>query len=288
MLTPSKIKILITFVFCYLIKKVNTNYISFRMLKVDDCVRLVNISNKISSQIVVNFSDQNTFCDTSFSTHGPCQDNNWTLYADKDGYLIKDYEYEFMNEVAITFEDWNHQNGFMAMEVYFNEYLINYTDQTFWECKDCEHGKENSSYIFGNTTVWKNFKQVNITVFLFHSGGPNECFPMYYTFVFKIDNITELYKGTKNGTPFLTTTSPSNYYTFPIQEQNRTFLKNVTYSEGDIELELINFYLQYIIYAKNNHSMVFKNKFCFFNNDTTIAKWIFSDVFRAIFNYRNF
>ena len=105
MLLFSKIKTLITFAFCFLLQKVNlTNYISFKLLVVDDCIRLVNISNNISSQILLNFSKKNEVCDTSFQIKGPCDAGNWRSYA-PDDFLVKDFEYEFMNEIAITFED---------------------------------------------------------------------------------------------------------------------------------------------------------------------------------------
>ena len=121
MLQFSKIKFLISFaIFCFLIQNINlTNYIAFQMKEVDDCVRLVNISNNISSKIVINFSLENSACDPQFKVKpGPCEAGNWSLYADENGFLIKDYEYEFMNEIAITFEDWNHQNGFMGIDVF--------------------------------------------------------------------------------------------------------------------------------------------------------------------------
>ena len=245
-----RIKILITFAFCYFLQNVKlTNYISFKMVIVDDCVRQVKISNNISSKIVMNFSAQNDYCDTSFKIKGPCQDNNWTLYT-KEDYLIKDYEYDFMNEVAITFEDWNHMNGYMGIEVYFNEFLINYTDQTFWECKDCDF---DGNYKFGTQTAYKVEGGKEEEVFMFHNpGGPNECGPVYYTFVFRINDINELYKGGKRG-PFKIA---SDYYSFPSQEIKRTFIKEVNYTEGDVELELINFILQDIISAKKNDSLI--------------------------------
>ena len=129
MLLVYKINTLII-VFYFLLQKVNsTNYISLKLLQVDDCVRLVNIWNKI----VFNFSKQNEYrlhCDCSWVNRGPCDANNWVEYA-PDDYLIKNYEYEFMTAIDITFEDWNWHNGFMAFDIYLNEYLIKYQEQTF-------------------------------------------------------------------------------------------------------------------------------------------------------------
>ena len=121
------------------------------------------------------------------------------MYA-KDGYLIKDYEYDYMNEVAITFEDWNHQNGFMAIDVEFNEYIIRYTDQTFWECKDCyDDNHELGKYTFGNQFIRKNNIPKTIEVFIFHPPEKNECGSRYFTFVFRINDKNELYIGGKRG-----------------------------------------------------------------------------------------
>ena len=109
MLSFLKIKILIAFVFCYFLQNTLTHYISFKMVEVDDCVRYVNFTRNGESNIVVNFTPQNTGCDTTdYTPWGPCKDNEWDSYA-KDGYLLKDYEYDVMNEIAITFEDWEHE-----------------------------------------------------------------------------------------------------------------------------------------------------------------------------------
>ena len=263
MLLFLKIKILITFIFFCLLPNSLTHYISFKMIEVDDCVRLVNITNKTSSKIVLNFTLQNKDCDTTeYKLKGPCQDNNWTLYA-KDGYLIKNYEYDVMNEVAITFEDWNHENGFMAIDVEFDEYYISYKEQTFWECKDCLNTTGDETYIFGEQPIWKvidangNKDLFYVPVFKFHaSNWLKECGVVYYTFFFRIDDINDLYKGGKNG-PFEIKTPPSDYYTIP--EEKLHIKLNITSEEGDAGFELINFIKQDIIHGKQNLSLVFQN-----------------------------
>ena len=62
-----KIEILII-VFCFFQYINLTNYISFKLIEVDDCVRYINVSN----QIVFNFSRENVICDTTFQTKGAC------------------------------------------------------------------------------------------------------------------------------------------------------------------------------------------------------------------------
>ena len=78
---------------------------NFILLQVDDCVRLVKISNKI----VFNFSGLNDYplhYKFSWIYRGACDSNNLVRYS-PDYYLIK------------------------------NEYLIKYQMQTFLEGKDC-------------------------------------------------------------------------------------------------------------------------------------------------------
>ena len=257
----SKIKILIVF-FCFLLQYINlTNYISLKIIAVDECLRYINVSN----QILLNFSEQNEACDYTYSSYNPCRENYWEKYA-PDSFLIKDYEYELNTGIEITFEDWYRLAGYMAIDVYFNEYLIKYTDQTFWECKNCYNNKnETGKFDFGQERIWKNGVAFNLDVFKFH---PNfeiiqECGPDFYTFVFKINDITELYKGGKNG-PFALIT---DYYTFG-NESQIIIKKNINRTKYDLELELelINFKQDDIIYSKSkasNSILAYKNN----NND---------------------
>ena len=254
MLLVSKINILIIILY-FLLQNVNsTNYISLKLLQVDDCVRLVNISNKI----VFNFSKQNEYplhCDCSWEHRGPCDANNWVEYA-PDDYLIKNYEYEFMTAIEITFEDWNWRNGFMAIDIYLNEYLIKYQEQTFWECRNCyiENENERGQYLYKQEPIWKDGVKYDVDVLAFHPGNESmcECGPVFYTFTLRINNITDLYKGgTKN--PFNIT---NDYYSFKDEE---TITKYVNYSDRDIELELINFNKEAIVCAKSDSSLEFVN-----------------------------
>jgi hypothetical protein len=155
-----------------------------------------------------------------------------------DKFLIKNYEYEFKTEIEITFEDWNHKEGYMGMDVYFNEYIIKATDQLFWRCDNCRNENGENNYNFG-------YKR-KFPVFLFHPDNTelNDWGHTFYTFSFKIDDINELYKVYLEKQP--------DYYTF---SENLIFEKTVNYSEGDVELELINFNLEDIIYSKLNQSI---------------------------------
>ena len=225
-----------------------------KIIEVDDCVRLVNISN----HIVLNYSLQSKpeDCDPTFKKKGPCDAGNWSLYADEEDFIVRDYEYEFMTGIEITIEDWNRLNGYMAIDAYINEYIIKYSDQTFWECKNCYNSNnEFGKFDYGYQEIWKNGINYHKDVFKLHPpSDKNECGPDLYTFVFKINDINDLYKGGKNG-PFETI---PNFYSFPNVSQ-LTFERNITYSEGDLELELINFNLENIINTKSNDNLVFNN-----------------------------
>ena len=244
--------------FYFFLQKVNlTNYISLKLTEVDDCVRLINISNKI----VFNFSQQNhrEHCDCNWQNKGPCDANNWWAYYAPDDFLIKDYEYEFMTGIEITFEDWNRLNGYMAIDIYLNEYIIKLSDQVFWECKNCyDENKVRGILLYEEDDVHKKGKDYRKKVLRFHP--PNEpteecdCGPDYYIFVFKIDDINDLYKGGQNGSFEMRT----DFYTF-LNEPQVKIEKEVNYSRNDIELELINFNLDDVIYSKTNPSLAFKN-----------------------------
>ena len=254
MLKFSKITIYIITFFYLFQSVILTNYISFKLIEVDDCVRFVNISN----QIVFSFSENNTECDPDFKIKGPCDAGHWDRYA-PDDFLVKDYEYEFMTGVEITFEDWNRLNEFMAIDVYLNEYLIKYTDQSFWECKNCLNSHyERGKFDYGPEESWKTGSAKFPDVFRFHPKNKSECGPDFYTFVFKINNINDLYKGGINGSFEII----DDFYTFS-DESQIIIEKEVNYSRNDIELELINFNLDDIIYAKSNRNLIFKND----NND---------------------
>ena len=219
MLFFSKIKFLvIIFAFGYLFQKVNLiNYISFKLNSVDDCVRYINISN----QILFNYTPEYYVCDPNFNVRSNCDPGNFSMYPD-DQFIIKNYEYEFKTDIEITFEDWNHKEGYMGMDVYFNEYIIKTENQLFWKCDNCRNGNGENNYNFG----YKN----GYPVFQFHPDTDRKdiCNHTLYTFSFKIDDINELYK--------IWIDKQYDYYTF---SESLTFENSVNYSEGDLELELI-------------------------------------------------
>ena len=90
MLLFSKAKFLIiVFAFGYLFQKINlTNYISFKINAVDDCVRYINISN----QILFDYTPEHYSTDLSFQDKSYCFPDNFSMYP-KDKFIIKNYEY---------------------------------------------------------------------------------------------------------------------------------------------------------------------------------------------------
>ena len=225
----SKIKKMIAFVsFCQFIKVELTNYISFELIKADDCVRMINISN----EILFNFTLLYNGTCNNLDDLGHCDAGNYSMYPD-DKYLIKNYEYEYKIAIIITFEDWNHIDGFMDMNVYFNEFKIKTSDQVFWRCINCGNG-------------YKGYYWENSRMNYYHDYGGGGCSEKLYYFVFQIDNITELYKGGENGALEVN----NNFYTFT----DNSIFERVIYSTEN-ELELINFNVPEILHVKLNDSL---------------------------------
>jgi hypothetical protein len=148
----------------------------------------------------------------------------------------------------------------MAIDIYLNEYTIKLSDQAFWECKDCyDSNNAKGVLLYEEDDVHKRGNNYKKKVLRFHPPNPDDpndcdCGPDYYKFVFKIDDIKDLYKGGQNGQFEMRT----DFYTFSNEPQIK-IEKEVNYSRDNIELELINFNLDDIIYSKTNSSLVFKN-----------------------------
>ena len=111
------------------------NYISAEFLTVDDCIREVDISNRI----VFGFTPENlSMCDFSFQDIYP-------------RFFVKNEKYDYGTEIKFIFQDSWHIDGFMNITVHFNEYYINASDQHFWKCIDCSTNDKN--YYFKDGTI---------------------------------------------------------------------------------------------------------------------------------------
>ena len=115
-----------------------TNYLSFQILKFDDCLRKVTANNDVLFNFEITENDQ-----------WKCHVDNYDYYPSKQyGFLIHNYEYEFKLELEFIFEDYYHYDGYMDVNIFFNEYIITTHDQVFWRCIDC--GYDNKSDYFYN------------------------------------------------------------------------------------------------------------------------------------------
>ena len=236
MLIYSRIKRIVNFIFfCLFIKVKLTNYISFNIIQVDDCLRKINISNEIYFEFTPYYF---TRCG-NYDDIGDCDAKNFNVYG-SDTMIIKNYPYEFKLAIEITFEDLDHHEGFMNMDVYFNEYLIKTSDRRFWKCINCGgiNGTNRHEDYF-----WER-ERIN-----FYSGErAGGCWEELYIFIFQIDNMEQIYDGGENGAFEV----KHDFYAFP---DNPIIEREVYRSEGDIELELINFIKEELIHVKTNDSL---------------------------------
>ena len=126
------------------------------------------------------------------------------------------------------------------MDVYFNEYLIKTSDRRFWKCINCGgiNGTNRHEDYF-----WER-ERIN-----FYSGErAGGCWEELYIFIFQIDNMEQIYNGGENGAFEV----KHDFYAFP---DNPIIEREVYRSEGDIELELINFIKEKLIHVKTNDSL---------------------------------
>ena len=247
MLINLKIKNILVFSICCLFIKVHlANYLTFELFNVDDCIRLINISN----QTVFNFTPikQMKICgDYSADNLGDCDAGKYDMYPGKKysevtekrytNILIKDFEYEYGTDVIMVFEDYDHTSGYMGINAYFNEFIIEPADEAIWKCLDC--GFDELEPLFYD----------NYNYHFYKDSHKNNCSERFFTFVFRIDNKNQLYEGGKNGQPFKIT---ENFYSFI---DNGNIIKHIPYSEGKIELELINFIEPEILHLSSNATL---------------------------------
>ena len=246
----------IIFSLCFLISKVNlkNNYISFEIIEVDDCVRLMNVSNHIFFNFTPLYEGKKCG-DYTWENLGHCDANKKDMYIKNENgkyFVITNYEYDYGIDVEITFEDWDHINGFMALNAYFNEYLVEPEDQTFWQCLNCG-GYDNELHY--DNYVRKNEYPKRLYFYLYEH--PFNCSEKLYKFVFKIDSINQLYQGGKKGKFKII----ENFYSFTNQE---VFPKYTFYSDDKIELELINFIDAEFLHVTSNETLPFNYELYYF------------------------
>ena len=209
------IKFLIRLFFCFLIFKVKSdnNYISLKVIKADDCIRNITILNELFFQFTKNKDG-----DCKSNSFGDCDANDFNNVKPypEDKLLVKYYKYNYKVKILVKLEDYNHIDGYLDMTVYFNEYIIKTSDNTnFWKCLDCGNGAQN--YFFHSNRM--NYYQ---------DKGDGGCQPHYYTFIFSVNKLEELYKYNFEVN--------HEFYSFTSKE---IFYLNISYLDN--EVELINF-----------------------------------------------
>ena len=201
-----------------------TNYLSFQILKFDDCLRKVTANNEVLFYFNITKGDE-----------WKCNINIYDYYpANATGFLIHNYEYEFNLELEFIFEDLYHYQGYMDVNVFFNEYIITTHDQAFWRCIDCGHDNS-SDYTYENDRI--NF---------YPGCGDTFTYEKFYHFYFAINDITDLYKGGKKGA----FTVNNTFYSLNSQE-----IYELTMYDTDNELELINFNTPENFYITDNNTL---------------------------------
>ena len=225
-------KIFLIFFFVFIVVQL-TNYITFHLNIIDDCLRELKIGDDVLFSFTPLFFG---VCELFWIYRPHCDSGNTSMYPPGLD-IIKDYEYNFKTDIKVTFEDYNHQYGYMNMTVFFNEYVIKNTDRRFWRCINCGYdGLGNNDYYYYLDRM--NFYSIT-------RGG--DCSEELYIFYFTINDITDLYKGGADG-PFEIRT---DFYSFTNEDLIR---KEVNFSEK-IELELINFNIPENLHVKENHNL---------------------------------
>ena len=139
--------------------------------------------------------------------------------------------------------------GWMIVDVYFNEYHIKTADRTFWKCKDCGYYGD-TDYVYYNYSYVEWMKQTIYTgdrLYFYQQYGNRTQDHLYkYHFDFVINDITDLYKGGVRGAFDVN----QNFYSLGSQ----TF-EIYIYAPQD-ELELINFNVSKNFHVNGNDTLL--------------------------------
>ena len=114
------------------------NYISVQVDEVDDCIMNFQINNEFH-EIIPLWIDPNNI--------NKCYKNNkFDGSSIQNVFILRNHEINFNEKVEFVFGDSDHTEGWMKINIFYNEYLIQTRDRVFWSCRDC--GKfSNTNYI---------------------------------------------------------------------------------------------------------------------------------------------
>ena len=232
------------------------NYISVQIKEFDDCIMNIKINNEkfvvTPDYIIYNFNLYNCYRGLYFG-------GSWN----SGDFIIRNHELNFKEKVEFVFGDSDHTEGWMNINVYFNEYLIQTKDRVFWICRDCEDTYNKDYYIENEERDYENTNEIRgkygghlsdpkNKIFFYKIPGNGTRDKVYtYHFDFIINDITELYNGgnDQNHSPFQVT---HNYYS--LGPENKTF--EFTIYAPQNELELINFNITEHFHVTDNNALL--------------------------------
>ena len=169
--------------------------------------------------------------------------------------------YEFGNNITFVIHDIA-GTSFIKMDIYINEYIINCYHQKFWKCLDCR--TNNSNYLYNESQQYfECYKPYSIT-------SESQKYKNY-TFIFLINSFDELnFEGNNVSSDF--------YALYPHKE-----IINISTSDIDNEIDLINFYNPDYFNIKNNTqnlSIKYENYYfkIYFENNSLNGKYIALDL----------
>ena len=171
------------------------NYISVQIIDVDDCIMNVKKNDNLIREVTPDYIRYGQL-DKCYLDQFPF-DN--TLY--KYGFLLEYYEYNFNDKLQFYFGDSDHTEGYMKMNVFFNEYKIQTKDRVFWKCWDCGYNY-NGDYIiepnernygftaYNGRQLYGRVRDVENRMFFYNQPGSGSVDYLYvYYFTFIINNI---------------------------------------------------------------------------------------------------
>ena len=112
-------KLIIFIFFNLFILAKSSNYISVQINTIDDCLRELNKNN--NNLFHFDLGEDWWKCHIDISEYHP----------NINGFLKQNIEYEFEDELEFIFEDYYHTDGYMDVNILFNEYIIKTHDQVF-------------------------------------------------------------------------------------------------------------------------------------------------------------
>ena len=187
----SRKKIIFFKIFFYLFNFARlANYVSVQIQRYDDCILELNINNYNYFTFTPESIDK---CYLGKFEGSP---------AGSGDFILLNYEYKFNDKLEFTFGDYDHTEGWMIVDVYFNEYHIKTSDRAFWKCRDCGY-YGNTDYEYYNQSYVEWMKETIYTgdrLYFYPQYGNKTKDHLYkYHFDFVINDITDLYKGGVKG-----------------------------------------------------------------------------------------